>query len=337
MSEIDAVAHRHHHHAATGGMRRGDDHVELLGAAGDGAMLPHPVQRGDLVAQACRQLELQLACRLLHLHAQLMRQLVAPPFQQARRLCYVVGVILPGNQLHAGRRAALDLVLQAGAAAVGEERIVAGPQQEQLLQGLQGFPHRAGAGIRPKVLIRPGLGATVKGDARILVRGDAHVGEALVVAQRDVVARCLFLDQRRFQQQRLILGVGQGDFDALDLPHHAFDARIAAGAQEIAADALAQIARLADVEQLVAGVVHAVDARLRGQLGQEGAGVERLGRLVHRHTRIHARIGATAPTRGRSLLAQRRKDAGTTKAFLCVPASLRETLFRAISPAHRYR
>src|SRR3546814_17003500 len=56
-----------------------------------------------------------------------------------------------------------------------------------------------------------------------------------------------------------------------------------AGAQEVGADALLQIARLADIQQIVGSAVHAIDARLRRQLGQKTAMVKAFG---HRRVRI---------------------------------------------------
>jgi hypothetical protein len=53
---------------------------------------------------------------------------------------------------------------------------------------------------------RPGSlrAAAVEADARvILLRRDVQIREALVVAQRDVVARTMTLDQVVFEQQRL--------------------------------------------------------------------------------------------------------------------------------------
>ncbi len=105
---------------------------------------------------------------------------------------------------------------------------------------------------------------------------DPHQRIAFVVAVHDVVTRRQLLDQRGFQQQRLVFAGGERHLHTRDLRDHAFDARIAAGAQEIAADALLQIARFPHVQQFVARAVHTINARLRGQLRQEGFRIEQV-------------------------------------------------------------
>ncbi len=93
--------------------------------------------------------------------------------------------------------------------------------------------------------------------------------EPFVVAKTDVVARLIFLDQLAFQQERLRLaahgvcvkivnGVDQGV--ELQIPTHA------AGRMEIGADALAQVAGFADINDRAETVLHQIDARLVRQI-----------------------------------------------------------------------
>jgi hypothetical protein len=78
----------------------------------------------------------------------------------------------------------------------------------------------------------------------------------------------------RLEQQRLALGARQRHFDARDLRHHGGDARIHARLEEIAADALFQVAGLADIEDVAAGAQHAVHAGRAAQGAHESLAVE---------------------------------------------------------------
>ena len=69
----------------------------------------------------------------------------------------------------------------------------------------------------------------------------------------------VLLDQCVFQQQSLFFGVGQHDLDIGDPGHQKFDMIAGiAGLAEIGAYPLAQVAGLADVDDLPAGVAHQV-------------------------------------------------------------------------------
>ena len=90
---------------------------------------------------------------------------------------------------------------------------------------------------------------------------DQDIGKRLVVAQLHVEARPQLLDQIGLEQQRLGLGRGRDDLDRNGRRDHAQDARrqwrVDAG---IGGKPLADVLRLADVEHVVAGVEHAIDA-----------------------------------------------------------------------------
>ena len=109
----------------------------------------------------------------------------------------------------AGRRAAADLVQQAGPGAVGEHRVGAGAQQEHPLHRGDRLVHRPGGGERPPVAALAQLRAAMLGDLRErVVLGQHQPGVRLVVPQDDVEARLQALDQVGLEQQRLGLGVG---------------------------------------------------------------------------------------------------------------------------------
>ena len=109
----------------------------------------------------------------------------------------------------AGRRAALDLVLQAGPRAGREHAVGAGAQREGALQGVERAVDRGGRGERAEILVARLARAAVLGELRPFgVAADDDVGERLVVAQQHVEARPEALDQVVLEQQRLGLAVG---------------------------------------------------------------------------------------------------------------------------------
>ena len=93
----------------------------------------------------------------------------------------------------------------------------------------------------------------------------------LVVAERDVVARSVFLDEPAFEQQRLRFGFDNVVLeipDALDESASFHVGSLPARRHEVAADAFAQVSRLADVDDAVQAVAHQVNARLVRHVAQ---------------------------------------------------------------------
>ena len=177
------------------------------------------------------------------------------------------------DQPDAGRRAAIDLVLQTGTAAIPEKAILALSDQKQLLQQIERLAHRAGIGERSEVTPLAGTRAAMETQAwELMIKVSVDIGIALVVTQHHVVTRSQFLDEIAFKDQRFSLVGGDRDLDPRDMDDHRRDLdRMAGLAIEILADALAQIARLADIDDLCALVQHAIDASVIGQLATEGA------------------------------------------------------------------
>ncbi len=97
-----------------------------------------------------------------------------------------------------------------------------------------------------------------------------QIGIVLVVAQQDVVARGALLDQVVLERQRFHDRVGDDDFEAVRLVEQRVDARAGAVGAEVAADAVAQHSRLADIERLVGVVEVDVDAGLLRKAGDLG-------------------------------------------------------------------
>ena len=94
---------------------------------------------------------------------------------------------------------------------------------------------------------------------------EQDVGEALVVAVGDVVARLQPLDQIGFQQQRFDLGGGRDEDHLRRLRDHARDAIGLRAGLGVGGDPLLEARRLADIEHVALGVQHAIDA---GRIGQ---------------------------------------------------------------------
>ena len=102
-------------------------------------------------------------------------------------------------------------------------------------------------------------------DAReVLVHRDRDVRIGLVVAQPDVEARLVLLDEVLLGEQRLGLGLDEDELDVVDrVDHLVVPRRHRVG--EVAGDPLADRLRLADVDDLPARVAEQVDPRAVGQ------------------------------------------------------------------------
>ena len=164
----------------------------------------------------------------------------------------------------------LDLVLQAGARAIRQRRVLAVAQLEQALHVVDGVTHRTGArkGAVEDSLTLVGLAAK-HGQARKIMLSETDVGITLVVAKQYVVARIQIFDQIILQQQRFAFGAGVDDFDLAYVVDQRHDAGRQSAGAEIACQAFLQVLRLADVNHLVVTVYHAVHAWLAVDVGEE--------------------------------------------------------------------
>ena len=170
----------------------------------------------------------------------------------------------------AGRRAALDLVLQAGPRAGREHAVRAGAQREGALQRVERAVDRGGRGERAEILVARLARAAVLGELRPFgVAADDDVGERLVVAQQHVEARPEALDQVVLEQQGLGLAVGDHELHAAGVRHHPHEPVLEPGRLGVGGHAAAQRARLADIEHLAVGGDHAIDPRLARQGAHE--------------------------------------------------------------------
>ncbi len=287
---VAQVAAAAHHRQVDAGAPAGHAHrqdVDIAVAGRQAALVhrllvQHARQRADAVAPFGRLLVVQRLGAGRHLPLQLVDHLLRLAEQKGFSIAHVQRVIGLRHQADAGPGAAADLVQQTGPRAVGEDRVLAGAQAEHLLDQVDRLLHRPGARVGAEVAVPAVDAAAVVGDAReasrlrrgeaLAAAGDLQVGVALVVAEQDVELGVQRLDQVVLEQQRLGLGAHHGRFQPRDARHHMADARAAVVLVEVAGHALLQVARLADVQHLVARVevaVHAGQAGQRRHLGEQ--------------------------------------------------------------------
>ena len=213
-AQAASAAHEHQRHAILAVARRHRDHIGVvIGAGCDDLLRLNGLEVRQLVPQPRRILELQpLGCGF-HAPTQFLLHLVVAAFQDLDRGAGIARIVLRRYQPNARRRAALDLVLQAGARAVRKIAVLAIAQAKQFLQLLQRFAHRTGGRIRAEVAAGLLARAAVEAQTRkFMLRLQMHEREALVVAQHDIEARPMLLDEIEFEQQRLGVRIRDGDF-----------------------------------------------------------------------------------------------------------------------------
>ena len=245
----DAVAHLEDLGVGVGPL--GGDADQVGGAdraAGDPLALEQRLDRLEAVAVQRRALELPRRGGLLHLRLLVGLDLAVAAGEEIDDRVDVAPVLLLADVADAGRPAALDEVVEAGAAGAAPGLgPLAGAELEELAEQVERLPHPLGAREGAEVGAAGAVLLAGEVDARVvLVEADADVGVGLVVAQADVEARAVALDEALLGEQRLGLIGGDEDVDPLD-PRG--EPRLAAG--EMRSDALADRARLADVEQLL--------------------------------------------------------------------------------------
>ncbi len=195
----------------------------------------------------------------------------AAPGQEIARLADELGIVGNRDLAGAGRRAALDLIEQAGARAVLVIAVRTGAQQEGALQRVERAMNGAGAGEGAEIIALAGPRAAMLEELRrLMIAGDQDIGKALVVAQQHIVARLHLLDEIGLEQQRLGLGFRRDEHHRGGLRDHARDAGRLPLGPGVAGDALLDAARLADIEHLAVGGEHAIDAGAVRRMAPEG-------------------------------------------------------------------
>ena len=227
IAEILAGAQEEHLHADLPALGVGGEDVGFVDRGqGDRLVRLDVGQRADAIAQHRRTLEFEVGRSLVHALRQRLLDLAVAPAQKAAHLVDDGAVLGLVDAADAGRRAALDLVLQAGPGARREHAVGAGAQREGALQGVERAVDRGGRGEGAEILVGGIAHAAVLGELRPFgVAADDDVGERLVVAQQHVEARPEALDQVVLEQQRLGLAAGDRELHGPGGRHHAHQAR----------------------------------------------------------------------------------------------------------------
>ena len=185
------------------------------------------------------------------------------PGEQRDRLLDAAAVLRRVRLAAAEAVAAAHVVVETGAllADVAREGARAGGQAEGRADRVHGG---AGLAARPegaevaRAVVRRFVGER---EARVLPRRKADEGVALIVLEQNVVARLVLLDEGVFEDQRLELARNEDGVEPVDLRDHAAGLFVVARAElEILADAVFELLRLADVDDLTARVHHQIDA-----------------------------------------------------------------------------
>ena len=278
---------------------KGDDVLVFLLAAHHLLPLDELARGPDLVAQHRRALELQPLSRLLHARRHLSQRFFAVAFQEIGQPGDDLAIAVPVHRADARPGAALDVVIQAWLGVLTGDLARAVEIGEDAAQPVEGLAHGIGRGERAVVAPAVALHAPDDADLReILLPVELDVGIGFVVAQADVEAGPVALDQLVFEDQRLQLGVGDDPLQVGDLGHQAAGLGIAIGL-EVRPDAILQHHRLADVNHLAVGRAVEVDPRPLRQ-GVELLGQIRRGVGVHRAilARMFGEVNDKIPVHG---------------------------------------
>ena len=257
--------------------------VRALGGHGHGVERAHRLVRDPLplqqaadgleaVAQQRRLLELLVGRGLLHLPFEVALDLAVATGEEGDDRLDAAAVLLLRHVAHARGLAALDEVVEAGAATrAAGLGAVAGAELEDLAQQVERLPYSLRIAEWPEVGAAAAVLLAREVDAReVLVEGDRDVGIGLVVSQPDVVAGAVLADEGLLGEQGLGLRLCGDELDVLDLVEKVGGAACG-GTREVALHALLERLRLAHVEHAPAVVAEQVDARRIGQRAALGA------------------------------------------------------------------
>jgi len=126
---------------------------------------------------------------------------------------------------------------------------------------------------------------------KVVVGAQQDEREAFVVAQQHVVGGPEALDQLRLEQQRLGFVIGRDDRHRPRLRDHPLQPLGQPLDLRVIGDAVLERARLADIEHVAARILHAIDARSRGQGLQHIADRRHAGGKVGRLTTAADGVG----------------------------------------------
>jgi len=145
---------------------------------GDRLMRLDVGERTDTVAQHRRAFEFELGRSLVHALRQCLLNLAVPATQEAAHLVDDGAVLGLVDAAYARRRAAFDLVLQAGPGARREYAVRAGAQRKGALQGIERAVDRGGRGEGAEIFVGRIAHAAMLGELRPLgILADDDIGE----------------------------------------------------------------------------------------------------------------------------------------------------------------
>ncbi len=298
-----AVAHLEDLRVGVAPVDRDGDGVERTDRlVRDPPALQQRAHRAQAVALERRLLELLRRRRRAHAPLQVALDRGEAAGQEVDHAVDARAVVLLRDEPDARRLAALDVVVQARAAAAAARlRTGARAEHEHLREHLERRAHALGVGVRTEVRPPGAVALAREVHARkVLVERDRDERIGLVVAQADVEARPVLLDEALLGQQRLRLGGDDDALDVLDARHHLGVAGAARHLRfgEVRRHALAHRLGLADVDDATGAVAKQVHARLVGQgaalLGEARRRVAAIRHWLGR-CHVHTRIGGANP------------------------------------------
>ena len=248
------------------GLMGGDD-VGLPGVAQVDVLVRLDAGEGaDAVAVKGRLLEFEGVAGRLHGGRQMTLDGLAVALEEGLGLAHQGAIFVGVDAFRAGRAAALDLMQKTRPRPIGEHGVGTRPQQKYPLQHGEGLIDRPGRSERAEIIaLAAAPAAVLEHPRKSVVAGDQNHRKRLVVAQEDIVAGRVSLDQIGFQQERFGLGVGGEELHRSRACHHAANSIGKPGQSGVAHHPFFQVLRLAHVEDVAAGVDHAIDT---GDIGQ---------------------------------------------------------------------
>ena len=275
VAQVASFANKKHLHTGLRTVGETGDYIHVAVVTGYVLLLHHLLQHANLVTILRRLFKIQRLRGGFHLCHQVFNQARTFALQKQQRMLNVSAVIGFTDIAHTRCGAAFNLVLQTGARAVLEIAVFALANLEQLVNKLQAVTHRTGTGKWPQVLSLFAAAATVHHNLRIgIVNRGVYKGVGFVVAQQNIVAGLVRLDQVRLQQQRFTFGVGNGDIDVMNLFNQCAGFNRQPGFSEVTGNAFFKIFGLAHIQQILLGIVHTIDTGMAGQVFQKRIGVK---------------------------------------------------------------
>ena len=224
----------------------------------------------DAVTECRRFFKLPVLRSLRHLLLHSGAHLPQLARKQPHRLLHTAAIFRPVGAIGAAKAVTLaDMVVEAGPllANVAGKTAGAGRQLQRRRHGVERLPRLMSSAERPKIL-RPILGGLADhGKAGIfLLPIQADEGIALIILQKDIIAGLMALDEGVFQDEGLKLRAHHNGVELLHLRHHKPRLFIVPrGGLEILAHAVAELLRLAHIDDQSRLVHHEIDTGGQGQ------------------------------------------------------------------------